>query len=402
MPENLPTVVHKRTRQVSLSTLFILIGLTLVIGLIIGTRSDSLFGGIQKSFGINTGSTSDSLKLSETEEVYQILKKNYDGELDKSQLSEGAAKGLTAAAGDKYTVYMTAEEAKEYEMQLSGSLSGIGAEIGIRDSQPTILRVIDGSPAQKSEIQKGDILVAAGDDSLVDATASEAAAKIRGEAGTSVKIALIRDKKPVEVSIVRAQVSDPSVAYRMEGKVGILTIRRFDVDTGEKARQAAEELVSNGAQSIVLDLRDNGGGYLDQAQSVAGIWLKNKLAVSEKKGDVEKERLLTSGEAVLENVKTIVLVNGSSASASEVVAGALKDNKAATLLGEKTFGKGTVQQIFDLSGGRKIKITIAHWFTPNGINIGKTGIEPDKKVELSIKDADAGRDPQLKAALDSL
>ncbi|NCU38852.1 hypothetical protein EOL96_07430, partial [Candidatus Saccharibacteria bacterium] len=205
-----------------------------------------------------------------------------------------------------------------------------------------------------------------------------------------------------ELTITRAQVTDPSVASSMNGTTGIITIRRFDTDTGEKARIEARKLLSDGATNFILDMRDNGGGYLSQAQSVAGIWLYNKVVVIEKRGETQTSTLNSTGEAVLLGKPTVVLINGGSASASEVVAGALKDQNVATILGETSFGKGTVQQIYNLSGGNKIKITIARWLTPNGETIEGEGITPDEEVELTVEEMNDGKDTQLSAALKRL
>jgi carboxyl-terminal processing protease len=181
-----------------------------------------------------------------------------------------------------------------------------------------------------------------------------------------------------------------------------MIISRFDQDTGSLARQAAESFKSQGVTGVVLDLRDDGGGYLDAAKDVASLWLTDKIVVTEKTNGKVTDEIRTSGTPVLAGIKTVVLVNGGSASASEIVAGALQDYKVATLVGEKTFGKGTVQKLITLPDGRQLKVTIARWYTPNGKNITKEGISPDKTVQLTTGDINAGRDPQADAARMSL
>jgi carboxyl-terminal processing protease len=388
-------------RSVTLGTFIISLALVLVVGFVVGTRSGGVISAINRALGTTIDSGA-RLNVDQAQEVYRVLIDQYDGEIDTAALEEGAARGVADAVGDRYTVFLNPEEASQFDQDLSGSLTGIGAEIGLRFDQPTILRTLDDSPAQKAELQKGDV-IAQVDDTVTDGySAFDVAELIRGEEGTKVSLKLVRDDKPVEVTLTRAAVSDASVAGRMEGSVGVLTIRRFDSDTGELARQQARNLLVQGAESIVLDLRDNGGGYLNQAQSVAGMWLRDKVVVSDRRGGIEFEKLYSTGETVLEDVETIVLINSGSASASEVVAGALKDYDAATIVGEESFGKGTVQRVYDLSGGSKLKVTVAHWYTPKGHNMGEKGIEPDITVELTEKDANSDKDPQLSRALREL
>lgn len=200
---------------------------------------------------------------------------------------------------------------------------------------------------------------------------------------------------------MRAQIDIPSVEYKLEGKVGYIRITRFGADTVELSRKAAQDLLSQGAQAFVLDLRSNPGGYLDGAVEVSSIWLnKGSKVVEEKRGGQTLKTQYASGNAILAGKPTIVLINEGSASASEITAGALSDNKAASLVGTKTYGKGSVQQIENLRGGSALKVTIARWFTPNGINIDKEGIKPDVEVGFSLDEANAGQDPQKDKALE--
>jgi carboxyl-terminal processing protease len=305
---------------------------------------------------------------------------------------------MVASAGDRYTVFMDKTESEEFTKQLSGEVSGIGCEIGVRSNQPTILRVLVDSPAEKAGVKAGDTIATVNGDSVDGLDSSAVAMKIRGEAGTSVKVSVLRGTETKDFTITRAQISDASVRWSVENGIGKMIISRFDQDTGDLARKAANEFKSQGVKGVIIDLRDNGGGYLDAARDVAGIWLNNKVVVSEKTDGKTTDEVRTGMNAVLEGVKTVVLVNGGSASASEIVAGALQDYKVATLVGEKTFGKGTVQKIIDLPDGRQLKVTIARWYTPNGKNITKEGIAPNVKVELTSEDMNAGRDPQLDSA----
>lgn len=370
--------------------------LVALVAFVAGTRSQELYAVAAPLFGIKV--SSDTLELALVQKTYQELKANYDGKLDTSALIDGAARGMVAAAGDRYTVFMDKSEADDFNMQLNGEVTGIGCELGVRSDQPTIIRVLADSPAQKAGLQAGDVFISVNDTSVVGADSSTVAGKIRGNEGTSVKVTIKRGEETKEFTIVRAKLSDASVRWSQANGIGLLTISRFDADTAKLARQAAEEFKAEGVKGVILDLRDDGGGYLDAAQSVASLWLSGDVIVSEKTDGKTTDTIKADTNPVLSGIKTIVMVNGGSASASEIVAGALQDHKAATLLGEKTFGKGTVQKLLNLPDGRQLKVTIARWYTPNGKNITKEGITPDQTVELTSADANAGRDPQLDAA----
>lgn len=384
----------------SRTTVFFLVALAGVLGFVAGTRSDQLADRVGQVFGmpVETG----SLDFSSVQDVYRKLSANYDGELDRQSLIDGAARGMVQAAGDDYTVYMDAEESQEFNKSLSGSVSGIGAEIGVRDDMPTILRVIEGSPAERAGVQAQDRIVRVNDRVTSRLDAARTAELIRGEAGTTVKLELLRKDDTVNYTITRAQVSDPSVSSRVEDGIGIIKLRRFDSDTGAQTRQAAERLLAQNVSGIVLDLRDNGGGYLEQTPQVAGLWLDDKVVVTERRGGEPTDEIKSRGKPILANTPTMVLVNGSSASASEIVAGALQDYDAATIIGEQTFGKGSVQQLLRLSGGRMLKVTVARWYTPEGASISEKGVTPDQEIELTADDYNKGKDPQLDKALQML
>ena len=269
----------------------------------------------------------------------------------------------------------------------------------MRGLQPTVLRVIDDSPAKKAGLKAGDVFVAVNGMSVAGETAGDVADKVTGEAGTTVKLTVRRSGESLDFSITRAQINDPSVRWSVSDNVGILTISRFDENTGSLARKAASEFTNKGVKGVIVDLRNNGGGYLTAAQEVASLWLDDgKMVVTEKSRGKVTDTIKASGSPTLKGKKTIVLVNGNSASASEIVAGALKDYQVATLVGEKTFGKGTVQKVINLSDGRILKVTVARWYTPHDRNITKEGIQPNQTVKMSSDDTNAGRDPQMARA----
>lgn len=388
-----------RKNTVSKNTFILSMAFVALVAFVAGTRSSQLYASVAPLFGIKA--SADTLDMQLVQKTFQELKANYDGTLDTNKLIDGAARGMVAAAGDRYTVFMDKTEADDFAKQLSGEVSGIGCEIGVRSNQPTIIRVLTDSPAEQAGVKANDVIVAVNGESVVGADSATVAEKIRGEAGTSVKVKVARGEEAQEFTITRAKISDPSVRWSVKDGVGTMVISRFDQDTGELARKAATEFKSQGVKGVILDLRDDGGGYLDAARDVAGIWLDNKVVVTEKTDGKVTDTVSSTSNPVLAGVKTIVLVNGGSASASEIVAGALQDYKVATLVGEKTFGKGSVQKLIDLPDGRELKVTIAKWYTPNGKNITKEGITPDQKVQLTSDDMNAGRDPQADAARSS-
>jgi len=400
--ESTPAIVSAKPKgkNVSKTTFLYSLVFVMIVAFIAGTRSNQLIAAVAPVFGVKA--SAETLDFNEVQNTYRQLKANYDGALDTQTLIDGASRGLVAAAGDRYTVFMDKKETQEFEKELSGEVSGVGAEIGVRSGEPTILRVITDAPAQKAGLEAGDTVVAVNDEVMKGATADVVAQKIRGDEGTSVKVSIKRGQDIKDFTITRAKISDPSVRSRVQDGIGILTISRFDSDTGALARKAAQGFVSQGVRGVILDLRDNGGGYLDAARDVSGIWLKDQLVVTEKSGDKVTDTYKSDSNPVLAGVKTVILVNGGSASASEIVAGALQDHKTATLLGEKTFGKGTVQKLVPFQNGTQLKVTVARWYTPNGKNITKEGIAPDTKVQLTAADMDAGKDPQLDAALQQM
>ena len=392
------TMAQKRLpRRVSQGVFLASLALVAVISFVAGMRSDELYHIVAPIFGVKVAK--QPLNTEIMNEVYRELVANYDGDLDVDKLSDGAARGMTKAVGDDYTSFMDKKEAAEFNKDLNGEISGIGAEIGMRGLQPTVLRVIDDSPAKKAGLKAGDVFVAVNGTSVAGETAGDVADKVTGEAGTTVKLTVRRSGESLDFSITRAQINDPSVRWSVSDNVGILTISRFDENTGSLARKAASEFTNKGVKGVIVDLRNNGGGYLTAAQEVASLWLDDgKMVVTEKSRGKVTDTIKASGSSTFKGKKTIVLVNGNSASASEIVAGALKDYQVATLVGEKTFGKGTVQKVINLSDGRILKVTVARWYTPHDRNITKEGIQPNQTVKMSSDDTNAGRDPQMARA----
>lgn len=387
----------KVRKPLPISIMIISLAFTAVAGYVAGSYNYQIMSVLNPVFGGKA--YSGRIDLSTLQQTYANLTSNFDGELDNNKLIEGANKGLVAAAGDEYTMYMSSQDSDDFDDNLSGNIGGgIGAEIGIKNGQPTILRTLKGNPAIKAGLAANDTVLKVNDQSAVGWTVEKAVKQIRGEAGTTVKITVQRGNEVKDFTITRAIINNPSVDSSIENGVGILTISRFDGETGRLARAAAQEFKNKNVKSVILDLRGNGGGYVNAGKDVAGLWLDNKVVVVEKQGDRVKETVKSGRNALLADLPTVVLINGGSASASEIVAGALQDYKVAKLVGEKTFGKGSVQQLVDLADGAQLKVTIARWYTPNGKNINKEGVNPDKVVTINQADVDSGVDPQLDEA----
>lgn len=341
----------------------------------------------------------------ELNDVYSALNAKFDGKLDKAKLIEGAAKGMVDAAGDPYTVYMTADEANELETDLSGEIEGIGIELGPNgDNQLSVISVLDDSPAKEAGLRAGDLIEKINGEDSLSWNASQGASKVRGKSGTTVKLTIVRDGKEQEFTIKRAKIDNPSVKWEIkDGNIGYMRISTFGDDTTELARQAAQEFKSKNVKAVVLDLRSNTGGYVDAAQGVVSLWLdQGQVITQEKAGNKVQDTVKATGDNILKGMKTIVLVDGATASASEITAGALRDSAGAQLVGTKTYGKGLVQEMVDLKNGDKLKVTVAKWYTPKGVNINKEGLKPDVEVDMTAEQYNAGNDTQLNKALDML
>jgi carboxyl-terminal processing protease len=344
--------------------------------------------------------TGKEIDLSSVQATYRALESNFDGELDEQKLIEGASKGLVEAAGDEYTVFMNGNESNDFDNNLTGNIGGgIGVEVGMRNDVPTVVRVLRDNPAEKAGLAVDDVITKINGESTEDKPLNDIVASIRGDVDTTVKITVFRNGAEQEFSVTRKQVNNPSAYGTVKDGIGVLTITRFDNETGSLARTVARDFKNQGVKGVVLDLRGNGGGYVTAAQEVAGIWLDNQLVTSERKGSTVTDELKSKGSPILNGVPTVVLVNKSSASASEIVAGALRDHKVATLVGVTTFGKGSVQKLINLPDSAMLKVTIARWYTPSGVNISEKGLAPDVTIELTADDINANRDPQLDGAL---
>jgi carboxyl-terminal processing protease len=338
-------------------------------------------------------------------DVWNTLKRDYvdQNKLTEKKLFYGALQGLVGSTDDPYSVFMNPEQAKEFQEDLSGTFEGIGAEIGFRNDILTIIAPLEDMPALKAGVRSGDKIYAIDGHSAAGMTVEEAVKKIRGPKGTQVKLTLVRDKveKPIELSITRDTVMVKSVKTSFNDKTNIFTIKisNFNDDTESLFSAAVQEALLKKPKGLILDLRNNPGGYLESAVTVASEWIKEGPIVIEEFGDGRKIEHASRGSGRLAGMPTIVLVNQGSASASEIVAGALKDDQEAKLVGEKTFGKGSVQILRQMEDGSVVKVTTAKWLTPKGTSINEQGIEPDTKIEFSASDREQNKDPQADEAV---
>lgn len=336
-------------------------------------------------------------------DVWRLVKSAYvDQPVSERDLYYGSIAGMVAGLGDPYSVYFTPEDAQAFDEQLAGSFFGIGAQLDVKDEQIVVVAPLPGTPAEHAGVLSGDIILAIDGVTTEGMSIDEAVSHIRGEKGTSVTLTLYHAgaDAPEDVPITRDEITIDSVTYTLrDDGVAVIEISMFNDDTSTLFAAAAERVIDDGATGILLDLRNNPGGLLDSAIDLAGYWIPaGQTAVIESVGDAQTV-YPTNGTAMLANIETVVLVNGGSASASEILAGALQDTDEAVIVGQTTFGKGSVQEYHDLPDGGAVKITVAKWLTPLGRSIDKEGIAPDQEVLFTQEDIDAKRDPQLDAAL---
>jgi len=349
------------------------------------------------------GQLSSKIDYSSVNQLYGLLRDNYDGSLNDNQVLDGLKTGLANSTNDPYTEYFSASQATDFNNQLSESFSGIGAEMGKNaNNQIIIVSPISGFPADKAGLKAQDIITAINGESTSGMSVDAAVSKIRGPANTNVKLDILRGgNQQLNFDIKREKITLPSVKSKIiDGNIGYISINQFTEDTTDLATKAAQQFKSQNVKGIVLDLRGNPGGLVNAAVGICNLWLKNgQMIMQEKKGNEVVNTYYADGNSnILNGIPTVVLVDGGSASASEITAGALHDNNAATIVGEKTFGKGVVQQIFNLSGGAEAKITVAKWYRPNGKNIQHIGITPDKTISNTKDQISAGTDSQLDSA----
>lgn len=320
----------------------------------------------------------------------------------------GAISGLTSSLNDPYTVFLPPEEKKQFESDISGKFSGVGMEIGIREGQLTVVAPLPNTPAQLAGIKTGDRIIKIDDVNAIEMGVTEAVQKIRGKKGTAVVLTVLRgkDNEKFEFKVVRDDIAIPTIKTELlPSGVFVIRLYNFSANSPSAFKQALKEFEKSKTDKLLLDLRGNPGGYLEAAIHIASWFLpEEKIVVKEVRGKGEDEVIHYSRgfDVFSERLKMAVLIDQGSASASEIVAGALVENKVGILIGQKTFGKGSVQELIPLNDETSLKITIARWFTPNGHSISDNGLEPDIMVEITEEDILAGRDPQEEKAVEYL
>jgi len=362
--------------------------------------------------GVNT-----SVDFSEFWTLWKTIKSRYYKQpVDDKALFYGAMSGLASAVNDPYTVFFEPTTAKDFSDALQGKFEGIGAEIGIKDDQLQVIAPLPDTPADRAGLRAGDAILSIDKVETTDMPVDKAVSLIRGKRGTYVtllvgRVKIEKDAKgkekrtptTVEISIMRETIEVKSVRTKfLRDGIAHIEITNFNQDTGDLFSQAVDDVMTKDPKGLILDMRNNPGGFLDRATEVAGEWVGDLVVVSERKQGKITEQFRGTGQNRLRDIPTIVLVNQGSASAAEIVAGALQDYKKAKIVGMKTFGKGSVQDYVELPDTSAIKITIAEWVTPAERSIDKTGIQPDITIDKTQDDSNAGRDPQLDKALEIL
>ncbi len=380
----------------------ILLGISFVLG-------GLYFDDYVHSFIGNTplSSSSNNFETKGLQNVYSFLRDKYlypDQINDKKDIELGSIKGLVNSLDDPYTVYFSKDEYNSFQENLEGKFEGIGAEIGLKEDKLIIVAPIDGTPANKAGLLPGDEIVTINGESTIGLSVEKAVTKIRGEKGTEVKLEIARkDQDGLKTfTIIREIIDIPNIKIEEKDGIAIISISQFQAETAQELDSKLAELNQKGVKKVVLDFRNNPGGYLQSAVEIIELFApKGSIAVTEKsKNDKVLEELKTKKNPKYSDIKLVVLVNEGSASASEIVAGALRDLKKTQLIGKKTFGKGVVQSIQEFPDGSVLKYTIAEWFTPSGKAINKEGIKPDIEVELKAEDIKDKKDPQLDKALE--
>jgi len=340
-------------------------------------------------------------------DAYNKLQENFidPSKIDNQKIIYGAISGMTRALGDPHTDFFSPEQAKTFKQTLQGSFEGIGVEIGIRKEQLTVVAPLEGTPGQKAGLRAGDVIVKIDGKESVNMSTEEAVSLIRGRKGTDVVLTIYREDwdNTKDVKITRGTIVIPSMKWSLEnGEIAYIKIFQFDQNLESAFKKASYEILGSSAKKIILDLRNNPGGYLEICLKIAGWFLESgqTITIEDFGGNKPQQVFAAEGNSAFVNFPIVVLINEGSASASEILAGALRDNRGVKLIGMKSFGKGSVQEVVDLRGGSFLKITIAKWMTPTGNVISEVGLEPDIKIEIANEDTENKKDAQLEKALE--
>ena len=389
-----------KPRKINLSTSIITSFIFLVVGFFVGSNWQFIITNFSPYIGFRK---SEQANWDSLNEIYTELKSFYDGEVTEENALTGAKRGIAAALDDPYTTYLTAKEGNEFLSDLNGEINeaGVGMELTFRNNHTVVVRTLPDNPARKAGIKPGDRIVKIDDENVDGKTTEDVAKKLRGKAGDKVKVEILRGADTLTFEMTREKINNVSVDISYSDKTAIISVYRFAEDTGALVRKLAEQAKAKQVDKVILDLRNNGGGYVSAAGEMLSLWLNggDKYMIEKSIHNDDKTDYVPRGKnPIFKDTKTIVLINRSTASASEIVAGALKDYQKATIVGMTSFGKGVMQTMLNLSDGGKLKVTTAHWYTPNGSSINKTGIKPDVEIDRTVQDITEDKDPQLDKA----
>ncbi len=343
-------------------------------------------------------------------EAYKEIQDKFvdPAKIDTQKIIYGAIGGMIKSLDDPYTTFFNPEDTKKFKEDITGRFEGIGIEIGKKDGQLQVIAPLEGTPAQRAGLKAGDKILQINHESTVDLTIDEAVDRIRGPQGTKVVLTITREglesTKDIEITREVIQINALSLDFRdfNNRRMAIVKINQFSEQAGFEFAKAARNIIDNDPHGIILDLRNNPGGYLEISQEIAEWFLSpgSIVTIEDFGGKEERIEYKTSDNARLIDYPVVVIINQGSASASEILAGALRDNREIKLVGEKSFGKGSIQELAELQDGSFLKITVANWLTPKGELITGKGLEPDIQVGLSDEDFNQGKDPQLDKAIE--
>ncbi|GMU74224.1 MAG: peptidase S41 [Candidatus Campbellbacteria bacterium] len=360
---------------------------------------------------INTETPSSTpADFSDFWEVWNIINERYyePNNVDPQEKVWGAISGLVASLDDPYSVFLPPEETEFFNDMIAGSFGGVGMEIGQQEGAIVVVSPLKGTPAERAGIRSGDVIIKIDEESTLDLSVDEAVNRIRGDVGTKVALTISREGEDefLEMTITRERIDIPTLdtELRPDG-IFVLSLYNFDGQSSEKVHRALKEFVASGSTKLIFDLRGNPGGILGSAVEIASYFLpEGEVVVSEKfeQGRENRDYRSFGYKLVPEDTEVVVLVDRGSASASEIVAGALQEHGRAVLVGETTYGKGSVQELISVANNTSVKITIGKWYTPNGLSISDGGLTPDVEVLRSVEDFQNDVDPQLDAAVDIL
>lgn len=402
MPNTTPPI--KLRRQLLLPGLAILLLLgSFGVGFLLGVRQQG-FGALS---GLAEGGKGKGATFQRVEDVWNVLRKEHiDAPPSQTDAVYGAIRGLVESFHDPYTVFFPPKEAESFKEEIDGIFQGIGAEIGIKNNQLVIIAPLPESPAEKAGMIAGDRIVTIDGTSTVQMSLDKAVQMIRGQKGTTVVLGVQKGDAaaPTDVRIVREEITVKSVRLSNPEKgIAHIKLSYFGPQTKQEFLAAVNDVLLQQRRGIILDLRSNPGGFLDGAVDISSQFVdKDAVIVTEKFKDGTQTSYSSKISPRIKGIPIVVLVDQGTASAAEIVAGALQDYRLATVVGKKTFGKGSVQQVEDFSDGASLKVTVAKWLTPKGRSIQDEGIVPDVEVDLTEEDYNANRDPQLAKALEIL